>query len=88
MILPKFSYFEPKQIGEACSLLEEYGEEARVLAGGTDLLVKMKQGLLNPKCLVSLKNLAELNFIRFDERTGLALGAFGSVRSRFSLETR
>ncbi len=81
MILPKFSYFEPKQIGEVCSLLEEYGEEARVLAGGTDLLVKMKQGLLNPKCLVSLKKLAELNFIRFDERTGLALGAMASLNS-------
>ena len=81
MILPKFSYLEPKQIAEACSLLEEYGVEAKVLAGGTDLLVKMKQGLLNPKYLVSLKNLTELNFIRFDGQTGLALGAMVSLNS-------
>jgi carbon-monoxide dehydrogenase medium subunit len=81
MILPKFSYFEPKQVSEACSLLEEYGDEAKVLAGGTILLVKMKQGLLNPKYLVSLRNLVELDFIRFDGQTGLALGAMTSLNS-------
>ena len=41
--MPKFEYLAPKTLEEALSLLSKYGEKARVLAGGTDLLILMKQ---------------------------------------------
>jgi len=40
--LPEFDVLRANTIAEACALLSKYGDEARVLAGGTDLLVKMK----------------------------------------------
>jgi len=75
MILPKFQYLAPKSLEEACVLLGRYGPEAQVLAGGTDLLVKMKTGLQKPAYLVSLKQVAELKGIRHEPRVGVVIGA-------------
>ncbi len=57
MRLPKFEYFEPKTIKEACSLLLQYKEQASVIAGGTDLLVKMKDREVVPQYLIGLKGI-------------------------------
>ena len=43
--LKKFEYIEPDTIEDACSFLGQYKENVKVLAGGTDLLVKMKQNM-------------------------------------------
>jgi carbon-monoxide dehydrogenase medium subunit len=56
MIVPEFEYLSPQSVQEACALLIQYGANAKVLAGGSDLLVKMKDGLMKPAYL-SLKNL-------------------------------
>lgn len=64
MRLPPFHYLEPEDLSEALHLLELHGEECRILAGGTDLLVRMKQRLLRPGWVLSLKNLHELDYIR------------------------
>ncbi|MFB0535746.1 MAG: xanthine dehydrogenase family protein subunit M [Anaerolineae bacterium] len=74
MRLPKFEHLQPESLEEAFDLLSECGEEARVIAGGTDLLVSMKQRLLTPKYLLNLKGLAELDFIK-DGKEGLRIGA-------------
>lgn len=60
MLLPKFQYHAPEKLGEACEILADLKEKARLLAGGTDLLVNMKKGSLSPKYLVSLSKLEEL----------------------------
>ena len=70
MIIPEFEYLSPQTVHEACELLAQYGNRAKVLAGGSDVLVKMKDGLIGPAYLVSLKNLAHLKTIRYDEGTG------------------
>lgn len=44
MRLPAFDYMEPENLEEALDLLAAHGEDAKVLAGGTDLLVRMKKG--------------------------------------------
>lgn len=62
MRLPKFEHLQPESLEEALDFLSEYGEEAKVIAGGTDLLVAMKHRLLTPKYLVNLKGLG-LDFI-------------------------
>jgi 4-hydroxybenzoyl-CoA reductase subunit beta len=74
MRLPKFEHLQPESLEEALDFLSEHGEEARVIAGGTDLLVSMKHRLLTPKYLLNLKGLAELDFIE-DGKEGLRIAA-------------
>lgn len=53
-------YFEPETVAECIQLLEEYGPDAKVLAGGTDLVVRMRARMIKPKAIVSLNNIKEL----------------------------
>jgi len=78
MIIPEFEYLSPQSLPEACALLAQYGESAKVLAGGSDLLVKMKDGLMKPAYLVSLKNLDSLKAIRYENGTGVIIGALAT----------
>ena len=78
-ILPEFKYYAPKTIQDAAILLSEHGSEAAPLAGGTDLLVRMKQGLAKPKVLVDLKYIPELKGIRRDE-DAIWIGAATGLR--------
>jgi CO/xanthine dehydrogenase FAD-binding subunit len=72
--LPQFNYHSPDTLEGVLALLDEHRENARVLAGGTDLLVRMKHGLTGPKILVSLKHLGSLSYIK--EQSGmLCIGA-------------
>jgi len=75
MTQPKFNYFAPKSIEEACRLRLEIGEEAFVLAGGTDLMVNVNHRLLKPKAFIGLKGIKGLDRIRFDKKNGLTIGA-------------
>ena len=75
MRLPRFEYFAPKTLDAALSLLTENGEGAHVLAGGTDVLVKMTLGRLKPKALIRLDAIDGLNEIHFDPKKGLTIGA-------------
>ena len=58
--LPSFQYHRPASLEEARGLLARHGEEARLIAGGTDLIPNMKHGLFNPSHLISLRGLEEL----------------------------
>lgn len=69
-----FQYHQPQSIAQACTLLADLGESARVMAGGTDLLVRMKKGQMSPAHVVNLKQVAELDGIR-ETDTGVVLGA-------------
>ena len=60
MLLPKFKFHEPKTEQEACQILTEYGDKARPIAGGTDLVVNMKKKLMSPEHVVSLSRIASL----------------------------
>ena len=75
MYLPRFEYIEPRSIPEICSLLYRYGDEAKILAGGTDLLVRMKEKEIRPRYLIDLKAIPGLNFIRYVEGNGITIGA-------------
>lgn len=54
MILPKFAYHDPSTLDEVCQILSEHKDKAQALAGGTDLLVNMRKGVISPEILVSL----------------------------------
>jgi carbon-monoxide dehydrogenase medium subunit len=71
-------YFEPKTVGEAVSLLAKYGAEAKVIAGGTDMLVDMKYKE-EPGCLINIKKLPRLSSIQ-ENGGSLRIGALTTIR--------
>lgn len=80
-IIPfSFEYHNPKTIEETFGLLDKYGEKARLLAGGTDLLVKMKQRLEEPRHLINLKKIRNLDEIE-EREDHVHIGALTRLRS-------
>lgn len=75
MYLPDFDYHLPAALNEACRVLARFGEQAKVLAGGTDLLPQMKNELVAPKVLVSLKGIKGLREIEYIQGEGMVIGA-------------
>ena len=73
--LQSFEYVKPSSVDEAIKLLEEKGDAAKVLAGGTDLLVQLRGDRYEIDRLVDIKNVPELNRITFSINDGLSLGA-------------
>ena len=55
-----FEYRAPERLDEVHSYLDEFGDDAKILAGGQSLMVLLRQGLVGPELLVSLKRVAEL----------------------------
>ncbi len=74
-----FEYARPKSTQEAIKLLAGTGREVQVLAGGTDLLSLMKDGVVTPRRVVSLQHLNEIKGISFREDSGLRLGASATL---------
>ena len=74
-----FEYRAPQGLDEALAVLREHGEDARVVAGGTALVTMMRQHLVRPGCLVSLRDVQGLN--RIEATNGaLRLGALVTHR--------
>ena len=79
MALNRFDYYAPERIEEACKLLNEKGEGAMVLAGGTDLVPKFHRGAVAIKSVVDLQKISGLDEISFDEAKGLTIGAMARL---------
>lgn len=73
----RFELLQPRSLAEALELKRDYAERAKILAGGTDLLVLLKDGKIKTEAVMSLRHLRELNFIRAEE-SGVTLGALAS----------
>lgn len=69
-----FDYFAPQKLGEAVSLLRRHGKKATLLAGGTDLLLRLERHVVAPSLVVDLKKIRDLKGIR-QERRGIKIGA-------------
>src|SRR5215204_3555 len=63
MPLRRFSMYQPKSVAEASQMLAEFGENGRLYAGGTELLLAMKHDLLRYQHLVDVKTIPNLNNI-------------------------
>ncbi len=79
MFLPDFTYYHPESLKDACELLKRHGSKAKVLAGGTDMLPKIKQGLLAPEVLVSLKDIGGLSALEYVPGEGVDIGARATI---------
>jgi CO/xanthine dehydrogenase FAD-binding subunit len=79
-MIKDFERLAPKTLKEALSLLGEYKDDCKVIAGGQSLLILMRQGLVAPKYLVDIKGLSELSYIK-DDKEGLKIGALTTHRA-------
>lgn len=75
-----FEYHAPETVEEAIELLAEYKGDAKIFAGGTDMIPKMKAHVMCPAHIISLKNIKELKFVNYDEKEGLSFGAATPIR--------
>ena len=55
-----FAYARPATLAEAVALLEAHGQAARLLAGGTDLVIRLRDGTARPAVVIDVKQIAEL----------------------------
>ncbi|MBP1696744.1 MAG: CoxM [Deltaproteobacteria bacterium] len=76
-----FEYFAPKTVEESLSFLSQYKEESKIIAGGQSMLVIMRQGLLAPENVVDIKGITALDYITYDEKEGLRIGALTTHRA-------
>ncbi len=77
--MKKFDYLKPNTLEEALSLLKQYGKKAKLIAGGTDVIVMIKQKTMMPDVLISLRGISGLDEIRYDGE--LRIGAMVTHRA-------
>lgn len=77
--LNHFDYWEPSSLDEARDMLAQGGSDARLLAGGTDLLVRLKRGMITAKILVNLKRIPGLDGISYQPDGTAQIGALTRV---------
>ncbi len=79
MALPYFEIYRPKTIDDALEFLSKHGEEAKPLAGGTELLIHLRNRVIKPKYLLDLSSLKnELSYVREDNDT-IRIGALTTL---------
>lgn len=76
----RFDYFEPQTLDEAVTLLARYNGTANVLAGGTDLLVEIKEQIRKPDHVINIKKIPGMDRLSFDPATGLKFGSLVTAR--------
>jgi carbon-monoxide dehydrogenase medium subunit len=73
--LKDFAYAAPTAVDEAAALLAQWGDRAKLLAGGTDILVQLREHLREADIVVDVKKIPELMEVRYSPDAGLRLGA-------------
>lgn len=77
--LPAFDYVRPTTREDVVRLLTMHGPEARLMMGGTDLLVRMREGVIAPKVVVDVKGVPGMRDIVYDPQAGLTIGAAATM---------
>ncbi len=74
-MLPKFDYLAPQTLQETLELLDKHGQDSKLLAGGTDLIVSLRARERLPKNVIDIKGVKDLHELSYDEKRGLSIGA-------------
>lgn len=74
MMIPPFDYKIPKTLKEASDLLWDYRDQAKLIAGGTDLVIGLRNGALKPRCLIDITKIPKLREIEEQDGT-ISIGA-------------
>ena len=75
----EIDYISAQSVSEAAALLNDHGDRARVIAGGTDVIAQVREGRRELDLLVDVKEIAELTAIEYSADSGLRLGAAAAV---------
>lgn len=79
MSMPAFDVARPRTLDAALEALARYGPDVQMVAGGTDLIPSMKQGLFAPKVVLDLKGIRELDFVQYSAGADLTVGALTRI---------
>src|SRR5512137_1841589 len=77
----RFDYLEPESIKEALALLSQYRGKSKILAGGTDLMLQVRNRAIKPEYVVDITRIPGLDYLTFDDQQGLRLGALTTIRA-------
>jgi len=77
--LPSFDYVRATTSDEVVRLLNEHGEAAQLVMGGTDLFVRMRDGFIHPQVVVDVKHLPGMRDVVYDGQAGLTVGAAATM---------
>ncbi|MCX8021781.1 MAG: xanthine dehydrogenase family protein subunit M [Syntrophorhabdaceae bacterium] len=69
-----FTYLKPGSLKEALAMYAEH-DDCKVICGGQSLLIVMRQGMISPEYVLDIKHIKELDYIKFDPKDGLRIGA-------------
>ena len=81
MGIPNLEYIQPRTIEETCDLLQQYKGRARILAGGTDLLNRLKKRDVTPDILIDLRGIPDLDQIVLNENQGVTIGTLTPIQA-------
>ena len=79
--LRPFELFEPDSIEEAIRISRDYGERGKILAGGLDLISKMRRWQMNPEALVSIQAIPGMDYVEGNGAGDVRIGALATLRS-------
>jgi len=87
MILPEFEYLKPESLDEAISLASQMGNSAKLMAGGTDVMVAMSGKAIAPEYIIDLKGIPGLSDITYEKEKGLKIGSLVKLKTIQTSET-
>ena len=82
-----FEYIDAKTVSEAVTLLDEKGDKARLLSGGTDLIVQAREGKRTLDWMIDIKSIPEVNELTYDSESGLTLGSAVPCYQIYAVDT-
>jgi carbon-monoxide dehydrogenase medium subunit len=77
----RFEYLEPESIEDALTILSQYQGRSKIIAGGTDLMLQMRNKAIRPEYVIDITRIPGLDYITFDGHQGLRLGALTTIRA-------
>jgi carbon-monoxide dehydrogenase medium subunit len=77
----RFEYLEPESIKEALAMLSQYQGKAKIIAGGTDVMLQVRNKVIRPEVVVDITRIPGLDTIAFDDPQGVRLGALTTIRA-------
>ncbi|MFQ5762809.1 MAG: FAD binding domain-containing protein, partial [Candidatus Bathyarchaeia archaeon] len=86
IVMNHFDHHTAASLADALSLLTKFGDEAKVIAGGTDLLVNIRNAAIAPRHVIDLKSARDLSRAEYSDHEGLRLGALLTLSDLASSE--
>ena len=79
--MARFEYLEARTLRQAVSMAQRHGQQARIVAGSTDLLIRWRQGAWQPQYVINIQHVPGLSRVSYSVRNGLRLGALVTVQT-------